>query len=639
VGVVHRPPLGSVPDVPGSYQFVDRDGRVLYVGKAKSLRSRLNSYFHDPYGLPPRTAQMVEQADHVEWMVVDSESEALLLEHNLIKQHQPRYNVRLKDDKSYPWLAVTVSDEWPRPAVVRGRKRSGVRYFGPYANVYAIRDTLDLLLRTFPLRSCSDAKFRRHQRLGRPCLLYHIDRCSGPCVGEVGREEYDQMVADLTAFLSGDTGPLERGIETAMHEAADALEFERASMLRDKLEAVRAADAVRQMELDRPEDLDVLGIAEDELEAAAQVFHVRSGKVVGRMGVFVDKVEELTAPQLVERLLVDIYAEPASGVPRQILVPTMPSDTEAVLEYLARQRGKPVDLRVPVRGPKRALLRTVESNANEAFVRHRLHRNADHNSRARALEALQRELGLPDAPLRIECYDMSHLQGSDYVGSMVVFEDGLPKKSDYRHFRVAAVDGNDDYAAMEEVLTRRLTTLLRDEAAAADGATAATRKRFAYPPQLLLLDGGIGQLNVGIRVLDAMGLTDRIPIAALAKSFEEIYRPGDPEPIRLPRQSEGLYLLQRVRDEAHRFAISYHRKLRGKRMTKGALDGVKGLGPKRQSRLLKEFGGLARLRETSKDALVGVSWLPAEVGAAVYDRLHTPLSPGRPARTEAMVDR
>ncbi len=638
MGVVHRPPPGSVPDVPGSYQFVDRDGRVLYVGKAKSLRSRVNSYFQDPLGLPPRTAQMVDQADHVEWMVVDSESEALLLEHNLIKRHQPRYNVRLKDDKSYPWLAVTVGDEWPRPAVVRGRKRSGVRYFGPYANVGAIRDTLDLLLRTFPVRSCSDAKFRRHQRLGRPCLLYHIDRCSGPCVGEVDRAEYDQMVADLTSFLSGDTAPLERGLEAAMREAADALEFERASALRDKLEAVRAADAVRQMELDRPEDLDVVGIAEDELEAAVQVFHVRSGKVVGRMGMFVDKVEDLAAPQLVERILVDVYADPASGVPKQILVPILPGDTEAVAEYLVRQRGGPVELRVPVRGTKRALLRTVESNAKDAFVRHRLHRNADHNSRARALESLQRELGLPDAPLRIECYDMSHLQGSDYVGSMVVFEDGLPKKSDYRHFRVAAVDGNDDYAAMEEVLTRRLTTLLTEDGPTGDGSVAG-RKRFAYPPQLLVLDGGLGQLNVGVRVLENLGLTERIPIAALAKSFEEIYRPDDTRPIRLPRQSEGLYLLQRVRDEAHRFAVSYHRTLRGKRMTAGALDGVKGLGPKRRHRLIEEFGGLAGLQKAPKEALVGLSWLPAEVGAAVFDRLHTPLSPARPARTGAGVER
>ena len=646
-----RPLPGSVPDAPGSYQFLDRDGRVLYVGKAKSLRQRLNSYFQDTGGLAPRTAQMVEQADHVEWMVVGSETEALLLEHNLIKQFQPRYNVRLKDDKSYPWLAVTVNDQWPRPAVVRGRKRSGVRYFGPYANVGAIRETLDLLLRSFPVRSCSDTKFRRHERLGRPCLLFHIERCSGPCVGEVNRADYDRMVADLISFLSGDTGPLEHGLEAAMHEAAGALEFEKASVFRDKLEAVRAADAVRQMELERPEDLDVLGVAGDELEEAVQVFHVRSGKVVGRLALFVDKVEDLTAPQLIERILIDVYAESASGVPKQVLVPTMPSDADAVVEYLTERRGGPVALRVPIRGPKRSLLETVENNARNAFIRHRLHRTSDHNSRARALESLQRELGLPEAPLRIECYDMSHLQGTDYVGSMVVFEDGLPKKSDYRHFRVASVPGNDDYAAMEEVLTRRLTALLAEEAGGArsDGvgpggtpgpapSESSTRRRFAYRPQLLLLDGGLGQLNVGVRVLASLGLTERIPVASLAKSFEEVYRPGSSEPIRLSRQSEGLYLLQRLRDEAHRFAISYHRTLRGKRMTVGALDGVKGLGPKRRARLVDQFGGLAGLRGASEDDLMGVSWLPAEVGAAVFDRLHTPLSPNGSTERRARVD-
>ncbi len=621
---------------------------MLYVGKAKSLRQRLNSYFQDPGGLAVRTAQMVSQADHVEWMVVDTEAEALLLEHNLIKQYQPRYNVRLKDDKSYPWLALTVQEDWPRPAVVRGRKRSGVRYFGPYPNVGAIRDTLDLLLRSFPVRTCSDTKFRRHERLGRPCLLYHIDRCSGPCVGAVDHDEYDRMVSDLISFLSGDTAPLEKGLETDMQEAAQALDFERASVLRDKIEAVRAADAVRQMELGTREDLDVFGLAEDELEAAVQAFHVRSGKVVGRTALYVDKVEDLTPPELIERILVDVYADPASGVPRQVLVPTMPADVDAVTEYLTGRRGGPVALRVPVRGPKRALLETVEQNARESFVRHRLQRTSDHNSRARALESLQQELGLPDAPLRIECYDMSHLQGTDYVGSMVVFEDALPKKSEYRHFRVATVAGNDDYAAMEEVLTRRLTSLLAEEAGTAGTATAngsdvggapapsPPRRRFSYPPQLLLLDGGLGQLNVGVKVLEAMGLTDRIPIASLAKSFEEIYRPGSSEPIRLSRQSEGLYLLQRLRDEAHRFAISYHRTLRGKRMTLGALDGVQGLGPKRRSRLIEQFGGLAALRNASREELLGVSWLPAEVGAAVFERMHTPLARSGPG--EAKVD-
>lgn len=637
--VATRPLPGTVPDEPGSYQFVDGDGRVLYVGKAKSLRSRVNSYFQDPANLAPRTAQMVEAADHVEWMVVGSEAEALLLEHNLIQQFQPRFNVRLKDDKSYPWLALTVNDEWPKPAVVRGRKRSGVRYFGPYPNVGAIRGTLDLLLRSFPVRTCSDAKFRNHERLGRPCLLFHIERCSGPCVGAVSREEYDRLVADLATFLGGDTGPLERELESAMREASAALDFERAGSLRDKLEAVRAADAVRQMELDRPEDLDVLGLAEDELEAAVQVFHVRSGRVVGRSALFVDKVEDLEPAALVERLLVDVYADAPSGVPRQILVPTMPADREAVAEYLAGRRGGPVAVRVPVRGPKRALLETVQRNAGDAFVRHRLQRTSDHNSRARALEALQRELGLPDAPLRIECFDMSHLQGTDYVGSMVVFEDGLPKKRDYRHFKVATVDGNDDYAAMEEVLTRRLTALLDEERDAASGvgpagdggaaAPTATRRRFAYPPQLLLVDGGLGQLHVGMRVLDRLGLTERVPIASLAKQFEEVYLPGSSVPVRLPRQSEALYLLQRLRDEAHRFAIGYHRTLRGRRMTVGALDGVPGLGPKRRSRLVEQFGGLAGLRDATRDDLMGLSWLPEAVGSAVFERLHTPMSADR----------
>jgi excinuclease ABC subunit C len=628
---------------------VDADGRIIYVGKAKSLRQRLNSYFQDPLGLAPRTAGMIEHADHVEWMVVDTEAEALLLEHNLIQEFQPRYNVRLKDDKSYPWLAVTTNDEWPRPAVVRGRKRKGVQYFGPYPNVGAIRETLDLLLRSYPVRTCSDAKLGRHQRLGRPCLLYHIERCSGPCIGAVEHPEYDQLVADLMAFLGGDTGPLERGLESAMKEAARGLEFERASVLRDKLEAVRAADAVRQMELGRPEDLDVIGLAEDELEAAVQVFNVRSGKVVGRLALFVDKVEDLTPAQLMGRILVDVYADPVSGVPKQILVPTMPDDMEAVTAYLAERRGGPVALRVPVRGSKRGLQETVTHNAREAFLRHRLQRTSDHNSRARALESLQRELSLPTAPLRIECYDMSHLQGTDYVGSMVVFEDGLAKRSDYRHYKVATVPGNDDYAAMEEVLTRRLTALLAEDkpptpATSADNdmsgeglPLAQAKRRFAYPPQLLLLDGGLGQLHVGVKVLERLGLTDRVPIAALAKSFEEVYLPGSSEPIRLPRQSEALYLLQRLRDEAHRFAISYHRTLRGKRMVAGVLDGIDGLGPKRRTRLLDQFGGLASLRQSSKEELMSISWLPASVGAAVYDRIHTPMSPSGSTPQRAKV--
>ncbi|MHB1518612.1 MAG: excinuclease ABC subunit UvrC [Acidimicrobiales bacterium] len=644
--MVTRPVPGSIPDQPGSYQFMDAKGRVLYVGKAKSLRQRVTSYFQDRDQLGPRTAQMVAQADHVEWMVVGTEAEALLLEHSLIQRYQPRYNVRLKDDKSYPWLAVTVSDEWPRPAVVRGRKRRGVRYFGPYPNVGAIRDTLDLLLRSFPVRTCSDAKFRRHRALGRPCLLYHIERCSAPCVGAISHQAYQVLVDDLNAFLGGDTGRLEADLERAMRQAAGALDFERASLLRDKLQAVRSADAVRQMELERPEDLDVLGIHDDELEAAIQVFHVRSGKVVGRSALFVDKVEDLSPAQLVQRILVEFYAEAALGVPALILVPTQPEDPDTVTHYLREARSGPVSLRVPYRGPKRALLDTVEQNAKGSLVRHRLQRTSDHNSRAKALEALQVELGLPEAPLRIECYDMSHLQGTDYVGSMVVFEDGMPKKGDYRRFKVTTVGGNDDYAAMEEVLTRRLAALLREQSDPQEGAvpdrrgdqaprgpssgggsSRHPRGRFAYPPQLLLLDGGLGQLNVGVRVLASLGLTERIPVASLAKGFEEVYRPGSSDPIRLPRQSDALYLLQQLRDEAHRFAISYHRSLRGKRMTKGVLDDVPGLGPKRRARLTRQFGGMTSLRNATRDDLADLSWLPAKVGAGVYEALHAPLAP------------
>ncbi len=500
-----RPQSGSIPDEPGSYQFVDADGRVLYVGKAKSLRSRVNSYFQDPVNLAPRTAQMVAAADHVEWMVVGTEAEALLLEHNLIKQFQPRFNVRLKDDKSYPWLALTVGDEWPKPAVVRGRKRKGVRYFGPYPNVGAIRGTLDLLLRSFPVRTCSDAKFRNHERLGRPCLLFHIERCSGPCVGAVTHEEYDRMVSDLATFLAGDTAPLERQIEAAMREASAALDFERAGALRDKLEAVRAADAVRQMELDRPEDLDVLGLAEDELEAAVQVFHVRAGRVVGRSALFVDKVEDLTprraggAPAgrpLRRRRLRGAPPDPGADRCRPTSRPWS--------AYLAERRGGPVAVRVPLRGPKAALLETVQRNAGDAFVRHRLQRTSDHNSRARALEALQRELRLPDAPLRIECYDMSHLQGTDYVGSMVVFEDGLPEEERLpplqgghrgRQRRLRGHGGGAHPPAHRP--PRRGTGAGHRRRGAAGPTTApdppsATRRRFAYPPQLLLIDGGLG---------------------------------------------------------------------------------------------------------------------------------------------------
>ncbi len=618
--MLQRPPAGTVPDAPGSYQFKDGDGRVIYVGKATSLRQRLNSYFGNLGALPTRTAQIVQAAASVEWIQVGNDVEALMLEYNLIKQHRPRFNIRLRDDKSYPFLAITVGDEWPRAMVMRGHKRKGVRYFGPYGHAYAIRETLDLLLRTFPIRTCSDNKFNRHQREGRPCLLFHIEKCSGPCVKEIEPEEYQGLVSELIGFLDGDTQPIVRRLEQEMRQASDAQAYERAARLRDRLGSVRKAIEKQQMVSDRSDDIDVIGIAEDELEAAVQVFYVRRGRVVGRKGFVLDKVEDLSRPQLVANVLQQLYAESALALPREILVPERPDECEVIEQWLSGRREARVEVRVPQRGSKRSLHETVTRNAEEEFVRHRLRRSADHNSRARALNALQDVLELPQSPLRIECFDMSHIQGSDYVGSMVVMEDGLAKKADYRRFKVKEVPGNDDYAAMEEVLTRRLTALLVERRQPPE----ERRRRFSYPPQLLLVDGGKGQLAVALRVVEDLGLEDEIPVAALAKRFEEVYLPGRADPVRIARNSEALYLLQRVRDEAHRFAVTYHRQLRGRRMTHSALDDVPGLGPTRRKRLLAELGGVKAVKAAPLESLLELPWLPDAVARAVHEKVHGP---------------
>jgi len=618
--VVQRPPAGTIPDAPGSYQFKDALGRVIYVGKAKSLRSRLSNYFQNPANLPPRTAQMVETADTVEWIEVRNEVEALMLEFSLIQRHQPRFNVRLKDDKSYPFLAITMADEWPRAMVMRGAKKRGNRYFGPYGHAYAIRETLDLLLRTFPIRTCSDNKLGRHERLGRPCLLFHIEKCSGPCVGEIEKEAYDELVQELIEFLDGETDTILKRLERQMLDASDKLEFELAARLRDRLGSVRKAIEKQQMVVDRPEDLDVVGIAEDELEAAVQVFYVRRGRVVGRKGFIVDKVEDLSPGELIDAVLEGLYFDPPPlGIPKQVLVPVESANPDLYQDWLSEQRGSSVVVRVPVRGDKRTLLETVTQNAKEEFTRHRLRRSSDHNSRARALNDLQDALGLPEAPLRIECYDMAHIQGTDYVGSMVVLTDGLPDKREYRRFKVKTVDGNDDFAAMEEVLTRRLTAYVADRE-----KPASERGKFAYPPQLLLVDGGKGQLAVAERVLEELGLEEEIPLASLAKRFEEVYVPGRAEPVNIPRGSESLYLLQRVRDEAHRFANTFHRELRNKRMTKSVLDDVPGLGEVRRKRLIKELGGVGAVKKASLESLTALPWLPDAVAQSVYDKIHGP---------------
>lgn len=625
--MVTRPEPGTIPDAPGSYQFLDRDGRVIYVGKAKSLRSRLGSYFGAVEALPERTRQMVLAADRVEWIEVRNEVEAFFLEFNLIKRHRPRFNIRLKDDKSYPFLAVTLDEEWPRAMVLRGKKRKGVRYFGPYAHAYAIRETLDLLLRTFPIRTCTDNKFDRHRRLGRPCLYAHIEKCAAPCVDAIGRDEYDGLVTELLAFLDGDTDAVVAKLERRMQEAAGDYEFELAARLRDQLTSVRKAVERQQMVGSRDEDFDLIGLEEDALEASVQVFHVRHGRMVGRKGLVVDKVEDVETPALVGRIIELLYGD-ASGddVPKEVLVPVEPDDLDLHEEFLRAGRGAKVRIRVPMRGGKRELLATATHNAVEAFARHKLRRASDHNARARALVSLQEALSLTEAPLRIECFDISNLQGTEIVGSMVVMEDGLPKRSDYRRFKVRTLEGQDDFGAMEEVLTRRFRAYLRERD---EGARAG--KRFSYPPNLLLVDGGRGQLNVAVRVLEELGL-EEISVASLAKRFEEVYVPGEAEPVRIPRDEPALHLLQQVRDEAHRFAITYHRSLRGRKMTRSVLDDVPGLGPARRARLLKEHGSVKRLRELSEEELVAIAWLPDAVARALHARLHGDVVPSSEAR-------
>lgn len=611
-----RPAPGSVPDVPGSYLFKDDDGRIIYVGKAKSLRSRLNSYFQDSRNLHPRTVQMISTATSVEWIEVATEVDALMLEYSLIQRHQPRFNVRLRDDKSYPFLAITLRDDWPRAMVMRGKRKRGNRYFGPFGHAHAIRDTLDLLLRTFPIRTCSDNKMSEHRGLGRPCLLFHIEQCAGPCVGEITEEDYKELVRELIRFLEGHTDDVVQNLTHRMHEASNSLEFELAARLRDRLSSVEKAIEKQQIAGTNNEDFDIIGIHDDELEASIQVFYVRKGRVMGQRGFIVDKVEDVTQPDLVARVIEDLYHEDNPiGMPKNVFVPELPEKQTLYQEWLSTQRGSRVEIRVPQRGDKRALHETATRNARESFGRHRLKRGSDHNSRARALEELQRYLNLPKAPLRIECYDMSHLQGTDYVGSMVVLEDALPRKSEYRRFKIRDVSGNDDFAAMEEVLSRRLGNYLQER-----GSAPNESNKFAYPPQLLVVDGGKGQLGVARRVLDTLGLSEEIPVAALAKQFEEVFVPGEPEPIQLPRGSEALYLLQRIRDESHRFAIAYHRQLRNKRMTRSVLDGISGLGDVRRKRLIKEFGGVRKVQQASLEDLMSLSWLPNNVASAVHER-------------------
>jgi excinuclease ABC subunit C len=645
--VAFRPAPGEIPESPGVYRFRDQRGRVIYVGKAKSLRQRLNQYFADFASLHPRTQMMLQTAAGVEWTVVGTEVEALQLEYSWIKEYDPRFNIKYRDDKSYPYLAVTMGEEYPRVQVMRGAKRKGTKYFGPYSHAWAIRDTVDTLLRVFPVRTCSAGVFKRSGQIGRPCLLGYIGKCSAPCVKRISAEEHRRLAEDFCDFMAGQTSRFASRLEAEMKQAAREEEFERAARLRDDLRALERAIEKQAVVLGDGTDCDVIALAEDQLEAAVQVFYVRGGRVRGQRGWVLDKIEEVTPAGLVEQFLGQVYADsPAgteavnAGIPREVLVPELPPDPDTMSQWLAERRGGPVSLRVPRRGDKKALLETVARNAGESLALHKTRRASDLTTRSKALNEIQEALGLDDAPLRIECYDVSNLQGTHVVASMVVFEDGLARKSEYRRFAIKGHDGTDDISSIHEVITRRfrrylaerektgeLDTLGDPEAGedsddGAERAEVTAQKKFSYPPNLVVVDGGPLQAEAAARALAELGIDD-VAVCGLAKRLEEVWIPGEEYPVILPRSSEGLYLLQRVRDEAHRFAIAYHRAKRGKAATTSALDDVPGLGPARRKALLKQFGSVRKLSAASIEEIAAVPGIGTRLAATVSAALGT----------------
>ncbi|GAU68386.1 UvrABC system protein C [Streptomyces sp. NBRC 110611] len=660
----YRPKPGQIPDSPGVYKFRDEHGRVIYVGKAKSLRQRLANYFQDLAALHPRTRTMVTTAASVEWTVVSTEVEALQLEYSWIKEFDPRFNVKYRDDKSYPYLAVTLNEEFPRVQVMRGAKKKGVRYFGPYAHAWAIRETVDLMLRVFPVRTCSAGVFKRSAQIGRPCLLGYIGKCSAPCVGRISADEHRELAEEFCDFMAGRTGAYLRRLEGRMQDAAEEMEYERAARLRDDIGALKRAMEKNAVVLTDATDADLIAVAEDELEAAVQIFHVRGGRVRGQRGWVTDKVEAVTTGDLVEHALQQLYGdEQGDAVPKEVLVPALPEPVEPVAQWLSQRRGSRVSLRIPQRGDKKDLMATVGRNAQQALALHKTKRASDLTTRSRALEEIAEALGLDSVPLRIECFDISHLQGQDVVASMVVFEDGLARKSEYRRFQIKGRvgdtqvwhgEGQDDVRSMHEVVGRRFRRYLQEKQksgewteepegeapdapeAPEDAVTAGSGltdtgtgtagsgpvdddgrpRRFAYPPQLVVVDGGAPQVAAARRALDELGIDD-VAVCGLAKRLEEVWLPGDDDPVVLPRSSEGLYLLQRVRDEAHRFAISYQRGKRTKRLKSSPLDAIEGLGDTRRTALLKHFGSLKRLRAATVDEICEVPGIGRKTAGTV----------------------
>jgi excinuclease ABC subunit C len=628
----YRPKTGEIPTQPGVYKFRDARGRVIYVGKAKNLRSRLTSYFQDIGNLHSRTAAMVTSAAGVEWTVVNTEVEALQLEYSWIKEFDPRYNVKYRDDKSYPWLAVTVGEEFPRVMVGRGAKKKGTKYFGPYSHAWAIRETVDQLLRVFPMRSCSNGVFKRSGQIGRPCLLGYIDKCSAPCVGNISADDHRAIVDDFCDFMGGHTNAFIRRIREEMYAASEELDFERAARLRDDLGAIEKALEKQAVVLGDGTDTDVIALAEDPLEVAVQIFYVRGGRIRGQRGWVADRVDEGGTAELVEQFLLQLYAgaddADDNAVPREILVPALPPEHEVFEELLTERRGSRVRIRVPQRGDKRTLQETVARNAGQALMMHKTKRGTDLTARNQALEEIQQALGLDEAPLRIECYDVSNLQGTEVVASMVVFEDGLPRKSEYRRFVIKGVEGQNDVASMHEVITRRFRRLLDEQARSTEVDTGSgpmlvdpetgRPRKFAYAPGLVVVDGGPPQVAAAQAAMRELGVVD-IPVCGLAKRLEEVWLPEQEDPVIFARTSEGLYLLQRVRDEAHRFAITHHRSRRSKTMVESLLDDVPGLGEVRRRTLVKHFGSLRKLRAAEVGEIAQVPGIGPRTAVAIKD--------------------
>jgi excinuclease ABC subunit C len=639
----YRPAPGEIPESPGVYRFRDQRGRVIYVGKAKSLRQRLNSYFADFASLHPRTQMMLTTAAGVEWTVVGTEVEALQLEYSWIKEYDPRFNVKYRDDKSYPYLAVTMGEDYPRVQVMRGAKRKGTRYFGPYSHAWAIRDTVDTLLRVFPVRTCSAGVFKRSGQIGRPCLLGYIGKCAAPCVGRISEAEHRELAEDFCDFMAGQTSRFASRLEADMKQAAREEEFERAARLRDDLRALERAIEKQAVVLGDGTDCDVIALAEDQLEAAVQVFYVRGGRVRGQRGWVLDKVEEVTTAGLVEHFLGQVYGDTPTdaeainaGIPREVLVPELPPEPATMAEWLTERRGGPVSLRVPQRGDKKALLETVARNAGQTLALHKTRRASDLTTRSKALSEIQEALGLADAPLRIECYDVSNLQGTHVVASMVVFEDGLVRKSEYRRFAIKGIDGTDDISSIHEVIARRFRRYLverektgeldtlgdpdpeeeQEQDLLSERPVVTGPRKFAYPPNLVVVDGGPLQADAAARALTELGIDD-VAVCGLAKRLEEVWQPGEEYPVILPRSSEGLYLLQRVRDEAHRFAINYHRQKRGKAATASVLDDVPGLGPARRAALIKHFGSVRKLGAASVEEIAAVPGIGPKLAVTI----------------------